>query len=52
MTMTPAAPFPNPRATLDLVANLSLLVLLASLWGASYSFIKVGIETIPPAWCC
>lgn len=48
MTMTPTAPFPNPRATLDLAANLGLLVLLASLWGASYSFIKVGIETIPP----
>ncbi|MDQ6434489.1 EamA family transporter [Mesorhizobium sp. LHD-90] len=28
--------------------ELSLLMLLASLWGASYTFIKVGVETIPP----
>src|SRR5215470_14816720 len=28
--------------------ELSLLFLLATLWGASYSFIKVGVETIPP----
>lgn len=48
MTTTPAAPLPSPRASLDLAVNLGLLVLLASLWGASYSFIKVGIETIPP----
>jgi drug/metabolite transporter (DMT)-like permease len=25
-----------------------LLVVLATLWGASYTFIKVGVETIPP----
>jgi drug/metabolite transporter (DMT)-like permease len=25
-----------------------LLVVLAALWGASYTFIKVGVETIPP----
>jgi drug/metabolite transporter (DMT)-like permease len=29
-------------------AELGLLVLLATLWGASYSFIKVGVESIPP----
>ncbi|WP_207459756.1 EamA family transporter [Azospirillum sp. SYSU D00513] len=29
-------------------ADLGLLLLLATLWGASYSFIKVGVETIPP----
>ncbi len=28
--------------------ELALLLLLAGLWGASYSFIKVGVETIPP----
>ena len=36
------------RASFDLAVNLGLLALLATLWGASYSFIKVGIETIPP----
>ena len=25
-----------------------LLVVLATLWGASYTFIKIGVETIPP----
>jgi len=28
--------------------ELALLLLLATLWGASYSFIKVGVRTIPP----
>ncbi|WP_337267555.1 DMT family transporter [Oryzifoliimicrobium ureilyticus] len=28
--------------------ELLLLFLLATLWGASYSFIKIGVETIPP----
>ncbi len=28
--------------------NLVLLLSLATLWGASYSFIKLGVETIPP----
>jgi len=28
--------------------ELMLLGVLATLWGASYSFIKVGVETIPP----
>jgi len=28
--------------------ELALLGLLATLWGASYSFIKIGVETIPP----
>jgi drug/metabolite transporter (DMT)-like permease len=30
------------------ILELLLLLLLASLWGASYSFIKIGIATIPP----
>ena len=25
-----------------------MLLALATLWGASYSFIRVGVETIPP----
>ncbi|QTL03808.1 EamA family transporter [Aquabacter sp. L1I39] len=28
--------------------DLALLLLLSTLWGASYSFIRVGVETIPP----
>jgi drug/metabolite transporter (DMT)-like permease len=28
--------------------ELALLMVLAALWGASYSFIKIGVETIPP----
>ena len=40
----PARPAPPPR----LARELALLVLLATLWGASYSFIKVGVATIPP----
>lgn len=28
--------------------ELALLVLLATLWGGSYTFIKIGVETIPP----
>ena len=28
--------------------ELALLLLLATLWGASYTFIKVGVATIPP----
>ena len=29
-------------------ADLALLLLLATLWGASYTFIRVGVQTIPP----
>ena len=31
-----------------LAISLLMLVALATLWGASYSFIKVGVSTIPP----
>jgi drug/metabolite transporter (DMT)-like permease len=31
-----------------LLAELALLLLLAALWGASYTFIKLGVESIPP----
>lgn len=37
----------SPEAPNYLV-ELSLLAVLATLWGASYTFIKLGIETIPP----
>ena len=30
------------------VRELALLLLLSALWGASYAFIRVGVETIPP----
>lgn len=28
--------------------DLALLLVLATLWGGSYSFIRIGVETIPP----
>jgi len=31
-----------------MIKELLLLLLLATLWGASYTFIKIGVETIPP----
>ena len=36
----------SPRASMP--GELALLLLLATLWGASYSFIKLGVTTIPP----
>ena len=38
------SPNRNPTLTFD----LALLGILATLWGASYTFIKIGVETIPP----
>jgi drug/metabolite transporter (DMT)-like permease len=32
----------------NLAWEFTLLLVLSTLWGASYSFIKVGVETIPP----
>ncbi|AZO10004.1 MULTISPECIES: EamA family transporter [unclassified Mesorhizobium] len=32
----------------NMSTELALLGLLAVLWGASYTFIKIGVETIPP----
>ncbi|MFD1985265.1 DMT family transporter [Mesorhizobium newzealandense] len=32
----------------DMTTDLALLAVLAVLWGASYTFIKIGVETIPP----
>jgi len=38
----------NGSARAGLSGELALLLLLATLWGASYSFIKLGVATIPP----
>ena len=32
----------------NITVELALLAVLATLWGASYTFIKIGVETIPP----
>lgn len=32
----------------NVATELFLLLALATLWGASYTFIKIGVETIPP----
>ena len=32
----------------NMAFELALLLLLATLWGASYTFIKIGVGTIPP----
>jgi drug/metabolite transporter (DMT)-like permease len=37
----------RPRTSSHLV-EIALLALLATLWGASYTFIKLGVATIPP----
>ena len=39
---------PTSAAERPPVTDYLLLVLLATLWGASYSFIKIGVATIPP----
>jgi len=38
----------NRSTRANLMGELALLLLLATLWGASYSFIKLGVATIPP----
>ena len=37
----------HPRQP-NMTYELALLLLLATLWGASYTFIKLGVATIPP----
>lgn len=37
-----------PSSRPNVAIELGLLLLLATLWGASYSFIKLGVATIPP----
>jgi drug/metabolite transporter (DMT)-like permease len=36
------------KARTDTTTELALLLVLATLWGASYTFIKIGVATIPP----
>lgn len=43
---TTAAAAPRPGA--GRFTDLAVLLVLATLWGGSYTFIKVGVETIPP----
>lgn len=43
-----AAAMPAAEPRRRHLRELALLLLLATLWGASYSFIKLGVETIPP----
>jgi drug/metabolite transporter (DMT)-like permease len=38
----------TPAAEANRATELVLLLVLATLWGGSYSFIKIGVETIPP----
>ena len=38
----------QPSATPNRTVELTLLLVLAGLWGGSYTFIKLGVETIPP----
>ena len=32
----------------SIATDLTLLLVLSALWGASYTFIKIGVETVPP----
>jgi drug/metabolite transporter (DMT)-like permease len=43
----PLSFFPMPSRS-NTSVELALLLLLATLWGASYTFIKLGVATIPP----
>ena len=38
----------NRARTTGLAVDLFLLLALSTLWGASYTFIRIGVETIPP----
>ena len=38
----------NRARTAGLAVDLFLLFALSTLWGASYAFIRIGVETIPP----
>jgi drug/metabolite transporter (DMT)-like permease len=46
--MIPTTAAAVPRSGAARFTDLALLLLLATLWGGSYTFIKVGVETIPP----
>ncbi len=45
MTMPAVA---TPRSGAGRFTDLALLLVLATLWGGSYTFIRIGVETIPP----
>ncbi|MFX4971214.1 EamA family transporter, partial [Acinetobacter baumannii] len=32
----------------NVASELALLLVLATLWGASYTFLKIAVATIPP----
>src|SRR3954449_5870666 len=38
----------NNRQDNNIAVELALLLALATLWGGSYTFIKLGVATIPP----
>ena len=38
---------PHPRQP-NIAMELALLLVLSTLWGASYTFIKIAVKTIPP----
>ena len=38
----------QPALATSKAVDIFLLILLSTLWGASYTFIRVGVETIPP----
>lgn len=42
------APAASTTARSGHLADIACLLVLATLWGGSYSFIKLGVETIPP----
>jgi drug/metabolite transporter (DMT)-like permease len=42
------APTASATARSGHLTDLACLLLLATLWGGSYTFIKLGVETIPP----
>src|SRR5271154_5922576 len=48
VTITEATTRPTNSRDPALSIELALLVLLATLWGGSYTFIKLGVATIPP----
>ncbi len=37
-----------PDSKPNLILEITLLLIVATFWGASYTFIKIGIQTIPP----
>ena len=45
---TASAKADTTKAETNRIGALALLVLLSTLWGSSYAFIKLGVATIPP----